>query len=85
MVKNIAKIMFIKCTIKFFSKHAQELISLLHLMMVEVEKSMELCGIRLLYTVRNIFEMYCAIVPLYHKKFLETLPQQVGELMKISV
>ncbi|KAK6641429.1 hypothetical protein RUM44_013140 [Polyplax serrata] len=79
MKLNIQSDIFVfnKCQI---SKHAQELISLLHLMMVEVEKSMELCGIRLLYTVRNIFEMYCAIVPLYHKKFLETLPQQVALL-----
>lgn len=47
-------------------------------MMDELVKSQDLCAVRLFYTVRNIFEMYSAVVPLHHKKFLETLPQQVA-------
>lgn len=47
-------------------------------MMDELVKSQDLCAVRLFYTVRNIFEMYTSVVPLHHKKFLETLPQQVA-------
>lgn len=61
-----------------FSKSAEELLNLALSIMEELVKGKDLCAVRLFYTVRNIFEMYSAIVPLHHKKFLETLPQQVG-------
>lgn len=41
--------------------------------------SSDACATRLFYTCRNIFEMYVGLVPEHHKKFLETIPQQVGE------
>ena len=47
--------------------------------MTEIEKSADLNIIRLYSTIKNIFEMYCAIVPIHHKKFMESFPQQVGE------
>lgn len=34
---------------------------------------------RLYVTARNIVDLYCDIVPCYHKDSLETLPQQSGE------
>ena len=33
------------------------------------------CSIRLFNTVRNIFELWCAVVPTAHKSNLESLPQ----------
>lgn len=56
------------------------MVNLLYSIISEIQKSMELCAVRLFFTVRNMFEMYCAVVPLHHRKFLESLPQQVGKL-----
>ncbi|XP_074662640.1 centromere/kinetochore protein zw10 homolog [Tubulanus polymorphus] len=36
----------------------------------------ENCAIQLFYSVRNMFDMYCCVVPAFHKQSLETLPQQ---------
>jgi len=36
------------------------------------------CAIRLFHTVRNVFEMWCAVTPTYHRTALETLPQQAA-------
>jgi hypothetical protein len=47
----------------------------------EAVRSTDFCSVRLFCTARNIFELYSAVVPTYHKKFLETIPQQVGELL----
>jgi hypothetical protein len=33
------------------------------------------CSIRLFNTVRNVFELWCAVVPTYHAAQLESLPQ----------
>ena len=33
------------------------------------------CSVRLFNTVRNVLEMWCAVVPTYHKAKLESLPQ----------
>lgn len=33
------------------------------------------CSVRLFNTVRNIFELWCAVVPTFHKSNLESLPQ----------
>ena len=33
------------------------------------------CSIRLFHTVRNVFELWCAVVPTFHKSNLESLPQ----------
>jgi hypothetical protein len=41
--------------------------------------STEMRAVRLYCTARKIIEMYCAITPTYHKKFLDTLPQQAGK------
>ncbi|XP_041352899.1 centromere/kinetochore protein zw10 homolog [Gigantopelta aegis] len=33
------------------------------------------CAIQLFYAVRNMFEIFCSVFPIYHKHNLETLPQ----------
>jgi centromere/kinetochore protein ZW10 len=33
------------------------------------------CSVRLFNTVRSVFELWCAVVPTYHKAKLESLPQ----------
>lgn len=44
----------------------------------EACRSSDACAIRLFYTCRNVFEMYAGLVPEHHRKFLETIPQQVA-------
>ena len=39
------------------------------------------CAIQLFYTVRNMFELYCEVVPTFHKDSLLTLPQLSGKLL----
>ena len=36
------------------------------------------CAIQLFYAVRNMFEIFCSVFPIYHKHNLETLPQLAG-------
>lgn len=47
--------------------------------MDEACDSSDASAVRLFYTCRNVFEMYAGLVPEHHKKFLETIPQQVGK------
>lgn len=64
-----------KCQI---SKSAQETLELARTILDEACDSSDACAIRLFYTCRNVFEMYAGLVPEHHKKFLETIPQQVA-------
>ncbi|KAM0735806.1 Centromere/kinetochore protein zw10-like protein [Formica fusca] len=64
-----------KCQI---SKSAQEILELTRTILDEACNSSDACASRLFYTCRNIFEMYVGLVPEHHKKFLETIPQQVA-------
>ncbi|XP_070166434.1 centromere/kinetochore protein zw10 homolog isoform X2 [Polyergus mexicanus] len=64
-----------KCQI---SKSAQEILELTRTILDEACNTSDACASRLFYTCRNIFEMYVGLVPEHHKKFLETIPQQVG-------
>ncbi|KAL0113921.1 hypothetical protein PUN28_011331 [Cardiocondyla obscurior] len=64
-----------KCQI---SKNAQETLELARTILDEACDSSDACAIRLFYTCRNVFEMYAGLVPEHHKKFLETIPQQVA-------
>ncbi|XP_021924811.1 centromere/kinetochore protein zw10 homolog isoform X4 [Zootermopsis nevadensis] len=66
---------FPKCQI---SKSAHELLMLVCEVLDEAVRSTDFCAIRLFCTARNIFELYSAVIPTHHKKFLETIPQQVG-------
>ncbi|KYN00573.1 PREDICTED: centromere/kinetochore protein zw10 homolog [Cyphomyrmex costatus] len=64
-----------KCQI---SKSAQETLELAKMILDEACDSSDACAVRLFYTCRNVFEMYAGLVPEHHKKFLETIPQQVA-------
>lgn len=62
----------------YISKSTKEILDLSKSIFEEALSSNDLCAVKLYYTSRNIFEMYIGVVPEYHKKFLETIPQQVG-------
>ncbi|EFN64147.1 Centromere/kinetochore protein zw10-like protein [Camponotus floridanus] len=64
-----------KCQI---SKSVQEILELARTILDEACNSSDACASRLFYTCRNIFEMYVGLVPEHHKKFLETIPQQIA-------
>ncbi|XP_018058497.1 PREDICTED: centromere/kinetochore protein zw10 homolog [Atta colombica] len=64
-----------KCQI---SKSAQETLELAKMILDEACDSSDACAVRLFYTCRNVFEMYAGLVPEHHKKFLNTIPQQVA-------
>ncbi|XP_016921068.1 centromere/kinetochore protein zw10 homolog isoform X1 [Apis cerana] len=64
-----------KCQI---SKNAKEILDLARNILDEACCSSDTCAIQLFYTCRNFFEMYAGLVPEHHRKFLETIPQQVA-------
>ncbi|CAH3198135.1 unnamed protein product, partial [Porites evermanni] len=57
------------------SESTQKLMDLAYETLIEATQSTPQCGILLFYTVRNMFELYCNVVPTYHEKRLSTLPQ----------
>lgn len=64
-----------KCQI---SKNAKEILDLARNILDEACCSSDTCAIQLFCTCRNFFEMYAGLVPEHHRKFLETIPQQVA-------
>ncbi|XP_015516849.2 centromere/kinetochore protein zw10 homolog [Neodiprion lecontei] len=60
------------------SKSVKEILDLVKEILDETCRSSDMCAVRLFYTSRNIVEMYAVLVPEHHKKFLETIPQQVA-------
>ena len=44
----------------------------------EATHSSNQCAIQLFYCVRNMFELFCTVVAMYHKESLATLPQLAG-------
>ncbi|XP_034173768.2 zeste-white 10 kinetochore protein isoform X1 [Osmia lignaria lignaria] len=64
-----------KCQI---SKNTKEILDLARNILDEACYCSDSCAVRLFYTCRNIFEMYAGLVPEHHRKFLETIPQQVA-------
>ncbi|XP_046388776.1 centromere/kinetochore protein zw10 homolog [Ischnura elegans] len=64
---------FPKCAI---SASTVKLLKLLNEVLEQSVNSKELCSVRLFHTARNVVELYCSIMPLHHKEFLDTIPQQ---------
>lgn len=61
------------------SKSTKEILELIEEILDETSRNSDDCAVRLSYTTRDIIEMYIGLVPLHHKQFLNTIPQQVGE------
>ncbi|XP_073230670.1 centromere/kinetochore protein zw10 homolog [Porites lutea] len=57
------------------SESTKKFMDLAYETLIEATQSTPQCGILLFYTVRNMFELYCNVVPTYHEKRLSTLPQ----------
>merc|ERR1711962_123376 len=63
---------FPKCSI---SASTTEILDLAKKGLEEATIAKPFCSVRLFNTVRNIFELWCAVVPTFHKANLESLPQ----------
>uniref|UniRef100_T1JGN2 Uncharacterized protein n=1 Tax=Strigamia maritima TaxID=126957 RepID=T1JGN2_STRMM len=57
------------------SASVKQLMDFAYEVLNEASESSAMCAIRLFYTVRNIFELFCAIVPIFHKQNITMLPQ----------
>lgn len=57
------------------SESTKKLMNLAYETLIEATQSTPQCAVLLFYTVRNMFELYCNVVPTYHEKRLSTLPQ----------
>lgn len=57
------------------SESTEKLMNLAYKTLIEATQSTPQCAIQLFYSVRNMFELYCNVVPTYHQKHLSTLPQ----------
>ncbi|KAI5634824.1 centromere/kinetochore zw10 domain-containing protein [Phthorimaea operculella] len=66
---------FPRCMI---SKTAQELLDLVHEMMEQAVQCSDVVSKKLYQTTRLVFELYDAVVPYHHEKYLQTIPQYVA-------
>ncbi|XP_020600690.1 centromere/kinetochore protein zw10 homolog [Orbicella faveolata] len=57
------------------SESTEKLMNLAYETLIEATQSTPQCAIQLFYSVRNMFELYCNVVPTYHQQHLRTLPQ----------
>ncbi|XP_034995595.1 centromere/kinetochore protein zw10 homolog [Zootoca vivipara] len=57
------------------SESVQKLMVLAYQTLQEASTSTDQCCIQLFYSVRNIFHLFCDVVPMYHKENLQKLPQ----------
>ncbi|XP_063824640.1 centromere/kinetochore protein zw10 homolog [Ostrinia nubilalis] len=75
--KTIPKSLFYfpRCMI---SRTAQELLDLVYVMMEQAVQCSDVVSKKLYNTTRLVFEMYDAVVPYHHEKYLQTIPQYVA-------
>ncbi|KAL4704419.1 hypothetical protein ACJJTC_000418 [Scirpophaga incertulas] len=66
---------FPRCMI---SKSAQELINLVYAMMEQAVQCSDVVCKKQYVTTRLVFELYDAIVPYHHEKYLKTIPQYIA-------
>ncbi|XP_067326909.1 centromere/kinetochore protein zw10 homolog [Anolis sagrei] len=57
------------------SESTQKLVALAYQTLKEASVSVEQHRLQLFYSVRNIFLLFCDVVPMYHKENLQKLPQ----------
>ncbi|GBN40262.1 Centromere/kinetochore protein zw10 [Araneus ventricosus] len=72
---SAATFLFPKCQI---SESVKDLISLLLVVKEEAKNIGPAHAFKLYYVARNICELYCCVVPTYHKKEIESIPQQTA-------
>ncbi|CAL1289742.1 unnamed protein product [Larinioides sclopetarius] len=70
-----ATFLFPKCQI---SDSVKDLIALLLVVKEEAKNIGPAHAFKLYYVARNICELYCCVVPTYHKKEIESIPQQTA-------
>lgn len=82
--KTIPKSLFYfpRCMI---SKSAQELLDLVYTMMEQAVQCSDVVCRKLYSATRYIFELYEGVVPYYHEKYLQTIPQYVGKLTNLII
>ncbi|XP_004923875.1 centromere/kinetochore protein zw10 homolog [Bombyx mori] len=75
--KTIPKSLFYfpRCMI---SKTAQELLDLIYVIMEQAVQCSDVVCKKLYQTTRLIFELYDAVMPYHHEKYLQTIPQYVA-------
>ena len=56
----------------------QELLDLAYSTLSEAASSSPQCAVQMFYTVRNVFELFCSVVPTYHAHSLANFPQFTG-------
>ncbi|NWI37800.1 ZW10 protein, partial [Picathartes gymnocephalus] len=57
------------------SSSVQQLMELAYNTLLEATTSTDLCSLQLFECVRNIFQLFCEVVPTYHRENLQKLPQ----------
>ncbi|NXX75195.1 ZW10 protein, partial [Urocolius indicus] len=57
------------------SSSVEKLMELAYQTLLEATASTDQCCIQLFYSVRNMFQLFCDVVPTYHKENLQKLPQ----------
>ncbi|KAF8766750.1 centromere/kinetochore protein zw10 homolog [Argiope bruennichi] len=72
---SAATFLFPKCQI---SESVKDLISLLLVVKEEAKNIGPTHAFKLYYVARNICELYCCVVPTYHKNEIENIPQQTA-------
>ena len=60
------------------SLSVQKLMVLAYEMLHEATTSSDACAVQLFYSVSNMFELFCCVVPTFHKASLTTIPQLAG-------
>jgi hypothetical protein len=82
--KTIPKSLFYfpRCMI---SKTAQELLDLVYVMMEQAVQCSDVVCKKLYNATRLVFELYDAIVPYHHEKYLQNIPQYVGKFQIFSM
>ncbi|NXR16451.1 ZW10 protein, partial [Cinclus mexicanus] len=57
------------------SSSVQQLVELAYHTLLEATASTDLCCLQLFNCVRDIFQLFCEVVPMYHRENLQKLPQ----------
>lgn len=74
--ENIEILNFPKC---YVSRSSCEILNLGRTVLDQISTSSGICANKLIVTFKDIFKLYGTEVPIIHKKFLESIPQQVGK------